>query len=178
MIFSGATGLSGRVVDNVFLYILAICVVLLALITFLMVYFVIHYRRAKHPQPADIEGSTWLEITWTVIPTLLVLSMFYYGLTGFEFLKKVPEGAMVVKVVARQWSWLFQYENGIEDAELRVPRGEACQAPSYVSRRDPWFLCTGVPNQTGRRSRDDKLLVVSVHRSWNLRRLLLAILRP
>jgi cytochrome c oxidase subunit 2 len=124
MIFSGATGLSGRVVDNVFLYILAICVVLLALITFLMVYFVIHYRRAKHPQPADIEGSTWLEITWTVIPTLLVLSMFYYGLTGFEFLKKVPEGAMVVKVVARQWSWLFQYENGIEDAELRVPVGK------------------------------------------------------
>ena len=124
MIFSGATGLSGRVVDNVFLYILAICVVLLALITFLMVYFVIHYRRAKHPQPVDIEGSTWLEITWTVIPTLLVLSMFYYGLTGFQFLKKVPEGAMVVKVVARQWSWLFQYENGVEDAELRVPLGK------------------------------------------------------
>jgi cytochrome c oxidase subunit 2 len=39
-------------------------------------------------------------------------------------LKKVPEGAMVVKVVARQWSWLFQYDNGIEDAELRVPLGK------------------------------------------------------
>jgi cytochrome c oxidase subunit 2 len=121
MIFSGSTGLSGRVVDNVFLYILIICVFLLGLITFLMVYFVIHYRREKHPKPADIEGSTWLEITWTVIPTLIVLTMFYYGLTGFEFLKKVPEGAMVVKVIARQWSWLFQYENGIQDTELRVP---------------------------------------------------------
>ena len=50
MIFSGATGLSGTVVDNVFLYILVICVILLALITFLMVYFVIHYRREKHPR--------------------------------------------------------------------------------------------------------------------------------
>jgi cytochrome c oxidase subunit II len=124
MIFSGATGLSGRVVDNVFLYILVICVCLLVLITFFMVYFVIRYRREKHPQPADIEGSTWLEITWTVIPTLLVLTMFYYGLTGFQFLKKVPEGAMVVKVVARQWSWLFQYENGIQNPELRVPVGK------------------------------------------------------
>jgi cytochrome c oxidase subunit 2 len=121
MIFSGATGVSGRVVDNVFLYILFICVFLLALITFLMVYFVIHYRRGKHPQPVDIEGSTWLEVTWTIIPTLLVLTMFYYGLTGFEFLKKVPEGAMTVKVVARQWSWLFQYEGGVEDSQLRVP---------------------------------------------------------
>jgi cytochrome c oxidase subunit 2 len=124
MIFSGVTGLSGRVVDNVFLYILIICVFLLGLITFLMVYFVIRYRRERHPKPADIEGSTWLEITWTVIPTLIVLTMFYYGLTGFEFLKKVPEGAMVVKVIARQWSWLFQYENGLQDPELRVPVGK------------------------------------------------------
>lgn len=124
MIFSGSTGISGRVVDNVFLYILVICIFLLALITFLMVYFVIRYRREKHPQPADIEGSTWLEITWTVIPTLIVLTMFYYGLTGFEFLKKVPPGAMMVKVIARQWSWLFQYENGIQDPELRVPVGK------------------------------------------------------
>jgi cytochrome c oxidase subunit 2 len=124
MIFSGATGLSGKVVNNVFLYILIICICLLALITFLMVYFVIRYRREKHPQPADIEGSTWLEIIWTVIPTLIVLTMFYYGLTGFQFLKKVPEGAMAVKVVARQWSWLFQYENGIQDTELRVPVGK------------------------------------------------------
>jgi len=124
MIFSGATGLSGRVVDNVFLYILSICIVLLALITFLMVYFVFRYRREKHPKPVDIEGSTWLEVTWTVIPTLLVLTMFYYGLTGFSFLKKAPEGAMNVKVIARQWSWLFQYENGIQDPELRVPVGK------------------------------------------------------
>lgn len=124
MIFSGSTGLSGRVVDNVFLYILIICVFLLALITFLMVYFVIRYRRAKHPKPADIEGSTWLEITWTVVPTLIVLTMFYYGLTGFEFLKKVPPGAMTINVIARQWSWLFTYENGIQDPELRAPVGK------------------------------------------------------
>ena len=124
MIFSGATGISGKVVDNVFLYILVICVFLLGLITFLMVYFVIRYRQEKHPHPADIEGSTWLEIIWTVIPTLLVLTMFYYGLTGFEFLKKVPPGAMMVKVIARQWSWLFEYENGIKDTELRVPVGK------------------------------------------------------
>ena len=124
MILSGATGLSGRVVDNVFLYILLICLFLLGLITFLMVYFVIRYRREKHPQPADIEGSTLLEVVWMVIPTLIVLTMFYYGLTGFEFLKKVPPGAIVVKVIARQWSWLFQYENGIQDPELRVPVGK------------------------------------------------------
>jgi cytochrome c oxidase subunit 2 len=121
---SGATGLSGRIVENVFLYIAAIAVFLLVLITFLMVYFVIRYRRNRNPEPEDIEGSFWLEITWTIVPTLLVMTMFYYGYTGFSTLKKTPEGAMRVKVTARQWSWLFEYENGVKADELKVPVGK------------------------------------------------------
>jgi cytochrome c oxidase subunit 2 len=119
-----ATGLSGKVVNDVFYFILAICVFLLGLITFLMIYFVIRYRKERNPHPTHIEGNVWLEITWTIAPTLLVLAMFYYGLTGFEFLKKVPQGAMVVKVIARQWSWLFEYANGMKDTKLRVPVGK------------------------------------------------------
>jgi cytochrome c oxidase subunit 2 len=53
--------------------------------------------------------------------------MFYYGLTGFNFLKKAPEGALKVKVVARQWSWLFEYENGEKSSELKVPVGKPIQ---------------------------------------------------
>jgi len=124
MFISWATGLSGEVVDQVFFYILAITVFLLGLITFLMVYFVIRYRKKRNPQPADIHENTWLEIIWTVVPTLLVLTMFYYGLTGFNFLKKAPIDARKVKVIARQWSWLFEYENGMKSAELKVPVGK------------------------------------------------------
>ena len=124
MSISGATGLSGEVVNQVFFYILAITVFLLALITFLMVYFVIRYRRKRSPQPAEIKENTWLEIIWTVVPTLLVLTMFYYGLTGFNFLKRAPQDAMKVKVIARQWSWLFEYENGLRSTELKVPVGK------------------------------------------------------
>ena len=124
MFISWTTGLSGEVVDQVFFYILAITVFLLALITFLMVYFVIRYQKKRNPQPSDVHENIWLEIIWTVVPTLLVLTMFYYGLTGFNFLKKVPADAMKVKVIARQWSWLFEYENGIKSTELKVPVGK------------------------------------------------------
>jgi cytochrome c oxidase subunit 2 len=124
MFVSWATGLSGEVVDRVFLYILVVTVFLLSLITFLMVYFVIRYQKRRNPQPVDIHENIWLEIVWTIVPTLLVLTMFFYGLTGFNFLKRAPEGAMKVKVIARQWSWLFEYENGMRSAELRVPIGK------------------------------------------------------
>jgi cytochrome c oxidase subunit 2 len=123
MFVSWATGLSGEVVDQVFFYILAITVFLLGLITFLMVYFIIRYQKKRNPQPSDIHENIWLEIIWTVVPTLLVLTMFYYGMTGFNFLKKAPADALKVKVIARQWSWLFEYENGMKNVELVVPIG-------------------------------------------------------
>jgi cytochrome c oxidase subunit 2 len=89
-----------------------------------LVYFVIRYQRKRNPQPADIHENIGLEIIWTVVPILLVLTMFYYGLTGFNFLKKAPVEAMKVKVIARQWSWLFEYENGMKSIELKVPVGK------------------------------------------------------
>lgn len=117
----GLTGLPDQMVENVFLFIAAISVSILILITFLMIFFTIRYRRKRNPEPEDIRGNLWLEILWTVIPTLLVLSMFYYGWTGFRTFKKIPEGALKVKVTARQWSWLFEYENGVKTDQLLVP---------------------------------------------------------
>jgi len=110
-----------QTVNNVFYFILAISVVLLVLITFLMVIFVIKYHRKRNKEPKDIEGNTWLEITWTVIPTLLVLGMFYYGWIGYKLIENVPKNAMQINVTGRMWSWLFEYNNGVQSDTLYVP---------------------------------------------------------
>ena len=73
-----ASSIAGTV-DFVFFYIVGISVVLLVAITFLMVYFIFKYHRSKNIPPANIEGNTLLEATWTVIPTILVMSMLYSG---------------------------------------------------------------------------------------------------
>lgn len=56
-----------------------------------------------------------------MIPTILVLIIFFVGWKGFQYMRTVPPDAMPVKVLARQWSWLFTYENGKQDSVLRVP---------------------------------------------------------
>ena len=99
-------------VDSVFLFILALCVAFLIFITFMMVFFVIRYSRKRHPRAEDIEGSTWLEISWTVIPLVLFLLMFYFGWTNFEYMRNAPRDALVVKVTGKQWQWQFEYPNG------------------------------------------------------------------
>jgi cytochrome c oxidase subunit 2 len=105
-------------VDNVFFFILALCVAFLIFITALMVFFVIKYRRKKHPRGEDIEGHAWLEIVWTLVPLVLFLVMFYYGWTNFAYVRSAPRDAMVVKVTGRQWAWDFEYPNGKRTTEL------------------------------------------------------------
>jgi len=115
--FQQASSAAGKV-DSVFFFIVALCVAFLVSITFLMVYFVIKYSRKRHAKGEDIEGNTMLEIVWTVTPTVLFLSMFYYGWTNFEYEREVPRDAMVVNVTARQWAYSFTYANGKRTTEL------------------------------------------------------------
>lgn len=116
----GWTNLSGSV-DSVFLFIMGISLVLLVGITGAMVYFAVRYRRSMHPRPENIEGNLALEIVWTVVPTLLVLAIFWVGWKGFVYMRTVPQDAMLVKVTARMWSWHFTYENGAASEVLKVP---------------------------------------------------------
>ena len=110
-------------VDTTFAYILGISVVLLILVTSVMIFFVVRYNRKKKGRPENIEGSLFLEIVWTMIPTILVLGMFYIGWRSFDWIRESPSGAMEIRVTARQWSWLFSYENGKQSDNLKVPLG-------------------------------------------------------
>ena len=121
--FSGPSANTGTV-DMVMFYIVGISVVLLIGITITMIYFVFKYNRKKGHEPKDIHGNVLLEIVWIAIPTLLVLSMFYFGYEGFSNMREIPENAMEVRVTARMWEWQFDYENGKRSDTLYVPVGQ------------------------------------------------------
>ena len=122
--FLGPSNTTGKV-DSAFIFILAVCVALLCIVTFFMIFFLVKYNRKRHTQHEEIKESAMLEIVWTVIPTVLVLLMFYFGWVDFEFLRNPPKNAMTVNVIGRQWSWLFKYENGKQSDVLNVPAGKS-----------------------------------------------------
>jgi cytochrome c oxidase subunit 2 len=108
-------------VDGVFLFILGISLALLVLITILMVVFVIKFNRKRNPRPKNIKGNTALEIIWTVIPTLLVVGMFYYGWYGYKKMTAAPKDSFEINVNGRMWQWEFIYPNGKKTDSLVVP---------------------------------------------------------
>ncbi|MBT8328116.1 MAG: cytochrome c oxidase subunit II [Desulfofustis sp.] len=115
-----------RGVDLAFWYILGISVLLLIAITVVMIYFVIRYRRSKHPEPADIRDNLNLEVVWTVLPTLIALTMFWVGWKSYIGLRDVPEDALEIEVAGQMYSWIFLYPNEKEtEGELVVPLGKA-----------------------------------------------------
>jgi cytochrome c oxidase subunit 2 len=107
-------------VDQVFLLIFGTSAAILVFITMLMVWFVIRYHHTRSPKAADIRGNVLAEVIWTVIPSILVMGMFYYGWASFKALRSVPADAMRVQVTARMWSWVFEYENGKRASTLYV----------------------------------------------------------
>jgi len=104
--------------DLVFLVVLGISFVVLMIITLAMIYFVVRYSRKRHPEASQIEGSTVLEITWTVITGVIFLAIFYFGWTNFDYMRSAPRDSMVVEATGRQWSWSFKYPNGKQTGVL------------------------------------------------------------
>jgi len=118
----GPSNTAGKVGDA-FIFIVAACVILFVAVTVCMVVFLIKYDREKHAQPEHVQEHVGLEIIWTIVPTILVIFMFYFGWVDFEYIRNPPKDAMTVNVTARQWSWLFEYDNGKQSDVLNVPLG-------------------------------------------------------
>jgi cytochrome c oxidase subunit 2 len=104
------------------MFVLYISLFFFALIVAAMVFFAIRYRRRGDSAAKDAPAhSTALEITWSVIPLIIVGVIFFYGMKGFISMNTPPSGAFEVSVIGQKWQWFFTYPNGRTDSELHVP---------------------------------------------------------
>jgi cytochrome c oxidase subunit II len=120
--------LASHDVDAVFIFILAIAGFFFILTQGLLIYFAVRYRRKKGEAPAPtpyITGNQALEVVWIVIPSLLLIAIFAYGLMVFIKMRTPIPGATEVQVTASQFQWSFKYRDGRTSVnELRLARGK------------------------------------------------------
>ena len=104
-------------------FILFSIVVFVAIVA-VMVFFVVRYHHKRNKTPSEVSGNVWLELVWLVVPTLIGVGMFFYGLSAFNLVTHDQTGdALVVKVRAFEYGWEFEYPNGVESSYLEVPLG-------------------------------------------------------
>lgn len=123
----GVSSFAGEI-DYVYWTVNMICLFLFVVTIGAMFIFLYKYseKRSKPTDTENIKHHTSLEIAWTVIPTILMMVIFYLGLDALKVQRTMPKDAdaIVVKVLAKKWSFAFEYENGKKSSKLIVPVGK------------------------------------------------------
>src|SRR4030095_12354762 len=101
----------GRDIERLYNFFLAAAAVVWVVVTGLLLWSIVRYRRRGDELPPQIHGNNKLELTWTIIPTILVLVLFWATVQTQNRVTG-PAGdrdQVQVHVLAFQWQWRFTY---------------------------------------------------------------------
>jgi cytochrome c oxidase subunit II len=112
-------------VDALLFYLLAIAIFFSLLIAGLIVYYAVRFkRRSAEEVGARIHGGMALELTWTFIPLVIVMTIFVWGASVYFAMARPPDETLNIYVVGKQWMWKFQHLDGQREInELHIPVG-------------------------------------------------------
>jgi cytochrome c oxidase subunit II len=114
--------------DALFFFMVLVSLVGLTLVVLLLVSFSLLYNKKRHPVATQIEGSTLLEATWTIIPLGLFLIMFVWGALLYFRIYTPPANAMNIYVVGKQWMWKAEHPGGQHEIDsLHIPINQPVQ---------------------------------------------------
>jgi cytochrome c oxidase subunit II len=118
-----ASSMAGNV-DALFIFLVILCGMMTLLIFVALIYFAARYRHRKGVPAEQIEGSTPLELTWTLIPFGVFMVIFAWGAVVYFQQRTPPRDSTEVYVVAKQWMWKLEHAEGQREINsLHVPVG-------------------------------------------------------
>lgn len=114
-------------VDALYFVLWGLTILFTIIVAVMVLFFGIRYRkgaRVDRSNPPSHNGA--LELAWSIIPLFLSLIVFVWGARLYADAYKVPDNAMQVYVIGKQWMWHMEHLNGRrENNELHVPVGRA-----------------------------------------------------
>ncbi len=133
----GLASEEGVYVDLMFRAQIYVIAFIFSLIIVFMLYSVVVFRK----RPGDesdgqyVKGHTKLEITWTLIPLIVVMAFAVWGAVHLTEITASEEGELIVEVTGFQFGWRFDYpQAGVSSDELWLPLGR--QVLFRITSRD------------------------------------------
>jgi len=74
-----------------------------------MAWSIFHHRKSKGAVAAQFHHSTAAEITWTIIPILILIGMAIPATKTLVFMEQTGDAEMTLKVTGYQWKWKYDY---------------------------------------------------------------------
>ena len=122
-------------------FVLVITAIIFVVVGGLLIYAVIKFRKRATDdgrEPAQVYGSTQIELAWTIIPVLIVVVLFLATARVLHAIQDAPQPASAVEVtvIGHQYWWEFRYPKlGIVTAnELHIPVSDpANPTPTFLT---------------------------------------------
>ena len=113
--------------DELYFLLLGLSVVVLGIVFLPMIFFLFKYRRGKIANRVDPNlPEMKIEVTWTIVPTLIALGFFALGAKAYFNEEVPPAKTLEINVVGKQWMWKIQHAEGNREInELHVPVNRA-----------------------------------------------------
>jgi cytochrome c oxidase subunit 2 len=121
-----ASSVAGEV-DALTLAWVAVSAFFIVLISLVILFFFMRYRRRRRGEVGETTELRTLpvEITWSVIPLIIALGMFAWGVKVFFVTARPPADAVEYWVTGKQWMWKVQHPEGVREINtLHVPVGQ------------------------------------------------------
>jgi cytochrome c oxidase subunit 2 len=140
----------GHKIDSLFSFTFWIAVGVFVLVEFGIVFIVWRYRhRDDRPEPVQVHGNTRLEITWTVLPALLLMIVAIPTFATIFQLAKEPKDPIRVTVTGHQFWWQYDYTDlGVTAAnEVHMPTGRDVE---FTLKSDDVIHSFWIPRLSGK----------------------------
>ncbi len=125
----GGGGPVARDQADLFILIFWIAVVIFVLVEGAIIYAAIRYRKRDDRMPKQVHGNTKLEITWTVVPSIVIAAIAVPTIIGiWEQQRGAPSDmgeVLEVEAIGHRWWFEFRYPNQevVTANEMHVPVG-------------------------------------------------------
>ena len=126
--------------DNMLLVIITL---ISLLVVGVLAFAVIRYSRKANPNPQTFTHHSALEITWTVVPILVLIFIGTFSLPILFKQLEIPESDLTIKATGNQWYWSYEYpehEFGFDAFML-----EKEELEKYGYQEDEYLLATDYP---------------------------------
>jgi cytochrome c oxidase subunit 2 len=126
---------TGKDVNILYEVVLAVSFFIFFLVTAGIIWAMFRYRRTNDEIPEQIHGSSTLELTWTIIPIIILVVLFIPAMVLLLDLKTPPaEGDvdLTVEAVGHQWWWEFIYPDDGVTVQATPPDYDNLKPPTLV----------------------------------------------
>jgi len=87
----------------------SISAIIVAFVVLLMVIIVFRYNSKSNPTPARFTHNTPIEVTWTVVPIIILVFIGAFSLQVLFKQQEIPEADITIKATGYQWYWGYEY---------------------------------------------------------------------